>query len=466
MKVVLIYPGEFSTSDTEGEEFKLLQKYHMPLGILYVGQVLLDDGHKVLLYDHNVTGSSISSIIDWLKKVDPDVLGFTVLSANLPTCNIIARRMKEWNPNVVIVYGGYAATFCARDIIKYCDDVDFCVRGEGELTISELLETVEREKPLSKVLGITYRDNGKIIENIDRPLIEDLDTIPIPNRKLSRQSYEYSGKSTTLISSRGCPYKCRFCSCRTFARDRWRLRSIKNLIEELLYLQEAGFKELLYTDDCFNANAKRTLKFCHQMKKEKLDFVWHAVGRVNQSNTRFLRTLVEAGCKSLVYGIESANQRILDYYAKKTTPPMAITAIKNSKKAGIDYIGAGFIIGAPIETREEVINTIKFGLKLQKYGLTTPQFQILFLSPGTELYQECVGKGYIDHKKDWCRELPAADVVPNSLSRQYLEVVAKWGFKEFVTNRNYMIYQFLKSAANPYRLRVVYHFLQRKSLNF
>jgi len=466
MKVVLIYPGEFSTSDIEGEEFKLLQKYHMPLGILYVGQVLLDEGHKVILYDHNITGSSIKSILDWLQKVNPDVLGFTVLSANLPTCNIIARRMKEWNPNVVIVYGGYAATFCARDIIQHYNDVDFCVRGEGELTITDLLDTLEQDKPLSDVLGITYKDDGRIVETPDRPLIEDLDTIHIPNRKLSRQSYEYSGKSTTIISSRGCPYQCRFCSCRTFARDRWRLRSIKNLIEELLYLQDAGFKELLYTDDCFNANAKRTLKFCHQMKMEKLDFVWHAVGRINQSDTRFLRTLVKAGCKSLVYGIESANQRILDYYAKKTTPSMAITAIKNSKKAGLDYIGAGFIIGAPTETRKEVINTIRFGLELQKYGLTTSQFQILYVSPGTDLYREFLRKGYINHEKDWCKELPVADIVPNSLSRKFLETAAKIGFKEFVSNRRYMISQFLKSAGNLYRLRVVYHFLQRKNLDF
>lgn len=466
MKVVLFYPGEISTSDVEGEEFKVLQNYHMPLGILYIGQVLKDNGHKIIIYDHNVTGAPIQSILTWLKKVNPDVLGFTALSANLPTTNRIAKHMKEWNPNLFTVYGGYAATFCARDIITHCDDVDFCVRGEGELTITDLLETLENNKPLSNVLGITYRDNGKTIENPDRPLIQDLDTIPIPDRKLSRQNYEYSGKSTTLIASRGCPYRCRFCSCRSFARGKWRLRSIENLIEEMLYLQSAGFEELLFTDDCFNANEKRTLRLCRLMKKEKLDFAWHAVGRIDRSNVRFLRTMVESGCKSLVYGVESANQRILDYYAKMTTPDMALTAIKNSKKAGLDYIGAGFIIGAPIETRQEVINTIKFGLKLQKHGLTTPQFQILFLSPGTELYQECLEKGYIDHERDWCKELAAVDVVPNTLTHQYLEDVAKWGFKEFVTNKHYMIYQYLKSAANLYRLRVVYHFLQRKRSNF
>ncbi|NVM52294.1 MAG: radical SAM protein [Candidatus Helarchaeota archaeon] len=465
MKVVLIYPGEYSKSDTGEEEFKLLQNYHMPLGILYLGQVLKDSGHKVFLYDHNITGVPIKSILAWLKKVDPDVLGFTVLSANLPTVNNIAKQMKEWNPNLIIVYGGYAATFCAQDIVKHYDFVDFCVRGEGELTITDLLETLEKNRPLSNVLGISYRDNGKMVENLDRPLIHDLDTIPIPDRKLFHQHYEYSGKSTTMISSRGCPYRCRFCSCRAFARDKWRLRSIENIIEEMLYLKAAGFKEILFTDDCFNANSKRTLKLCHSMMKEKLDFAWHAVGRINQSEVRFLRTMEKSGCKSLVYGVESANQRILDYYAKMVTPAMAVTAIKNSKKAGIDYIGAGFIIGAPIETRDEVVNTIKFGLKLQRYGLTNTQFQILFVSPGTDLYREFVEKGYIDPVKDWGKELPAVDIVPNSLDREYLETMAKRGFKDFVTNKRYMISQYLKSARSIYRLRVVYHFLQKRKLD-
>ncbi len=466
MKVVLIYPGEISISDGEGEEFKLLQNYHMPLGILYIGQVLKENGHEVTLYDHNVTGASIDTIVTWLQKKDPDVIGFTALSANLPTCNMIAKRMKQWNPNIFIVYGGYAATFCAKEITNNYEYVDFCVRGEGELTITDLLDTIARKREFSQVLGITYRQGGKTFENQDRPLIQDLDTIPIPDRKLYRQTYAFSGKSTTLITSRGCPYRCRFCSCRTYARGKWRRRSIENLIEEMLYLEAAGFEELLFTDDCFNANVKRTLKLCKLMKKEKLDFAWHAVGRIDKSNVNFLRTMERAGCKSLVYGIESANQRILDYYGKMTTTDMAITAVKNSKKAGLDYIGAGFIIGAPIETREEVINTIKFGLKLQKYGLTTPQFQILFLSPGTELYQECFEKGYIDYERDWCKELPAVDVVPGALDRQYLETLAKIGFKEFITNRRYMISQFLKSAGNLYRLRVVYYFLQRKGFNF
>ncbi|MDD1779092.1 MAG: B12-binding domain-containing radical SAM protein, partial [Candidatus Helarchaeota archaeon] len=340
MKVVLIYAAESRKADSEENEFKVLQSYHMPLGILYIGQVLKDNGHKVILYDHNITGAPIKSIITGLKKINPEALGFTVLSANLPVANAIVKEMKQWNPNLIIIYGGYAATFCGKEILSQCEQVDFCVRGEGELTIVDLLETLENGKPLSAVRGITYREEGKIVENQDRPLIENLDSIPIPDRKLSSQIYAFSGRSTTIISSRGCPYQCRFCSCRVFARGKWRLRSIENLIEEMRYLQNEGFQELLFTDDCFNANMKRTLKLCQLIKKEKIELAWHSVGRVDRSDVHLLRTMVKAGCRSLVYGIESANQRILDYYNKQTTPEMGIQAIKNSKKAGLDYIGA------------------------------------------------------------------------------------------------------------------------------
>ncbi|MHA1131007.1 MAG: B12-binding domain-containing radical SAM protein [Candidatus Helarchaeota archaeon] len=228
------------------------------------------------------------------------------------------------------------------------------------------------------------------------------------------------------------------------------------------YLQSEGYHELLFTDDCFNANPRRILRLVQLIKREKLDFDWHINGRINRTDVPLLRTMVQVGCKTIIYGIESANQRILDYYHKRTTPAMALTAVKNAKKSGIEYIGAGFIIGAPIETREEVLNTIKFGMKLQEQGLTAVQFQLLFLSPGTVLYNQYQSQGYIDPEKDWGNELVAVDVVPSSLSRQYLEVLAKEAYKQFITNQHYLIYEFLKSIRSSYRLQGIYRLLHSR----
>ena len=228
------------------------------------------------------------------------------------------------------------------------------------------------------------------------------------------------------------------------------------------YLKAEGFQELLFVDDAFNVQPKRILEFAELLKKENLDFDWHFNGRIDVSNVRLLRTIVRLGAKSVCYGIESGNQRILDYYRKKITPEGATSAVKNAKKAGIQYIGAGFIIGAPTETRQEVLNTIKFGLKLQKHGLTALQFQPLFISPGTELYQEILEAGHIDLEKDWGKELAAVDVVPGSLNRQYLDVLAGEAYKRFITNKRYIISEFLYSGRRLYRLRGIYRLLQQR----
>ena len=162
MKVVLIYPGEISSSDEGEEEFKLLQNYHMPLGILYVGQVLKENGHEVILYDHNVTGASIETILNWLQKINPEVIGFTALSANLPTCNMIAKQMKQWNPNLFIVYGGYAATFCAKELINNVQ-----MRGldpdEFVKKYKESRETLEDENILVKTAEEVLSENREAV---------------------------------------------------------------------------------------------------------------------------------------------------------------------------------------------------------------------------------------------------------------------------------------------------------------
>jgi anaerobic magnesium-protoporphyrin IX monomethyl ester cyclase len=463
MKVLLIYPGVIVTQEQVEKEFREVPNYHSPLGILYLGQVLKDKGHSIILFDHFISKMTVEEVVNWIKKVNPEVMGFSVLSATFPTANAIAQKVKEWNPNLPIIYGGIMATFCAREILEHCDFVDIIVRGEGEVTLVELLEKLERGQSISDVIGISYRENEKIIENKDRPLIQDLDSLPIPDRKLFHQSYKFHGKIATAISTRGCPYRCRFCSCWKFSQGKWRLRSVENVIEELRYLQEEGFQEVLFTDDAFNAKPKRILKFARLFKKEKLDFYWHINGRVDVGDVHLLRTIVNIGCKTICYGIESANQRILDYYNKRTTPDIAMRAIKNAKKAGVEYVGGGFIIGAPTETKEEILNTINFGLRLQKFGLTALQFGVLFISPGTELYQEFLNAGYIDLEKDWGRELAAPDIVPGTLNREYLERLAGYAFKKFITNKRYIISEYLKSVKSMYRLQGITRLLQPRA---
>ena len=457
---MLIHPGANITLGGMQIEYQRVPTNHLPLGILYLGQILKDNGHKVILYDHYVSQRPIKEVVEWIKKINPDIIGFSVLSISLPTAKVIAKEVKSWNPNLKIIYGGYIATFCAQQILRTYEHVDICVRGEGELTLIELVDKLEKNGSLEEVLGISYRKDGELIENPDRPLIKDLDTIPFPDRKLLKQTYTLSGKISPIISSRGCPFKCRFCSCQTFTGGTWRIRSVENVMSELEYLRSEGYNEIIFTDDCFIANQKRILKLCGLMKREKFDLDWYATGHANRSDLNLLRTMAKTGCRTLIYGFESGNQRILDYYNKRSTPEMALNAVKTAKKAGIEYLLGGFIIGAPIETKEEVLNTINFGLNLQRYGLNAIQFQPLYLSPGTPLYREYSEQGFIDPDKDWERELVAVEVVPSSLKKEYLELLSKRAFERFVTNKRYLITEFLKSAKSSYRLRSIQNFFK------
>jgi radical SAM superfamily enzyme YgiQ (UPF0313 family) len=140
--------------------------------------------------------------------------------------------------------------------------------------------------------------------------------------------------------------------------------------------------------------------------------------------------------------------------------------VKNAKKAGIENIGAGFIIGAPSETSEEILNTIKFGLHLQTCGLNNLQFQILFVSPGTALFQEFAEQGYINPETDWAKEISAVECIPNALSRDYLELLSKRAFKTFVTNKRFLISEYLKSAKSQYRLQAITRLLESRPKNF
>ncbi|MFX0099879.1 MAG: B12-binding domain-containing radical SAM protein [Candidatus Hodarchaeota archaeon] len=461
MKVALIHPAIYNESPTAEKEIKVVPSVNMPLGILYLGQILKNNGHKINLYDHYVSGKSIDEMVAWVNGIKPDVLGISVLSGSYHTANAIAKKAKNINPNLVIIYGSYLPTLCAPNILKECDFVDFCVRGEGEQTLVELMDALERNGPLDAIKGISYRKNGKIIETPDRPQIKDLDSIPIPDRKLLQQDYKFHDKITSMILSRGCPYNCTFCSCWKYCKGKWRPRSIEHVIEELQILYNDGFREIMFTDDCFNASRKRILKLCYLMRKERLDFVWHCIGRVDRSDKKFLRTMVKAGCKTIYYGIESANQRILDYYRKKATPEQAVLAVKNSKKAGVESIGSGFIIGAPDETKEEILNTVKFGLRLQKLGLTALQFQLLYVTVGTAIYDEYVAKGYLDPEKDWNKQITAVSRSPNAVSASYLEILARRAYRDFMSNTSFVLSEFLKTLRSSYRLRIVNSLLSR-----
>ena len=377
----------------------------VPLGILYLGTILKENGFKVDLLDAAAKLYGKNDVLIWIKQVKPDIVGITVFTvAFLPTINLI-KIIKNWNPSIKIVLGHYHPTMQAENILrKYGDYVNYCVRGEGEYTFLKLCEFLDKtpDKDPVNINGLTFKDsNQKIISTPDAPLITDLDALPFPDRKLIDFNYKWNfsgfdfskSKLTSIISSRGCPFNCSYCACTMFAKRRFRPRSPENIVNELLLIEEQRYTELNFVDDNFTLNPKRAIKICELIKKEKIDINWHTDGRVDQTSQNMLNWMRKTGCKSLWFGFETVNQRILDLYNKRTKVTQFNEAIRKSRKANIDLIVGLFMLGAPTETLAEVKNTINFAIKSD---IDIPFFNVVEICPGIKFWDDFISKGIIN----------------------------------------------------------------------
>jgi anaerobic magnesium-protoporphyrin IX monomethyl ester cyclase len=431
-----------------------------PLGILYCAGVLRNEGVEVSILDQPAKGFSLDQTVSWVRKEDPDILGFSVLLSAAKEAPKIAERVKADNPNIIIVFGNYHATFNAERILKKYPFVDVVSRGEGEYTSLELARCLEKDGNLDEVRGITFRKAGKIISTPDRPLIKKVDELPFPDRNLTGAQYTSTifgvkvntKKFTTLISSRGCPFRCSFCGIRKFARGMWRPRSVENVIEELEFLRSEGYEQFLFADDNFTLNAKRVSKLCRRMKKAEMDIEWFCDSRVDHVGYDMFREMVKTGCRCLFFGIESGNQRILDYYKKGITPEQTERAVRKARKAGVDIIVGSFIVGAPDETRREIVNTLQFANKLD---IDVPDVNILGAHTGTDIWNELVAKGLIDEEKYWETEV----CIPRDLSTPvpYEEVrslVYKY-FKAFYLNPKQLLTEILRTSKSSFRIAAI-----------
>lgn len=395
MKIALINPSL---------ETKIYTPW-VPLGILYLGTILKEHGFNVNLLDAAARFYSKEEVLGWIKKVKPDVIGISVFTvAFLPVMNLV-KIIKNWNPSVKIILGHYHPTMEAENIFrKYGNYVDYCIRGEGDYSFLELCEFLEREKSNmpNYINGITFQNSyQKIISTPDPPLITELDLIPFPDRKLISFNYKWNfsgfefskSKLTSIISSRGCPFNCSYCACSKFAKRRFRPRSPENIVEEMLIIEDQGYTELNFVDDNFTLLPKRTIKICELIKKEKIDINWHTDGRVDQTSQNMLNWMSKAGCKSLWFGFESANQRILDLYNKRTKVSQFNDAINKARKAKIDLIVGLFMLGAPSETIEEVKNTINFAINAD---IDVPFFNVVEIFTGIKFWDDYISKDTIN----------------------------------------------------------------------
>lgn len=336
MKIVLIAPH----SDEVMKGF--------PLGLAYIAGAL-KDRHQLFVLDLSarvaVEQKDPNEILtEELLRFRPDIVGITSTSPTHLSATETAKVVKETlGDNVKVIKGGPHETNCAPTTLKYHPEIDISVIGEGEETIQELVAALDTGISLDNIQGIAYRKGDEVIVNPRRALISDLDAIQRPARELLYlnellQDYYNSDlfqgrKTATMVTSRGCPYSCSFCSSKVNWERKLRTRSVGDVIDEIRKLSEDGFKGFMFEDDMAIANKEWFLDFSEKLKELKIHYSMQT--RVNAIDEEVAQALKDSGCAYIYFGVESGVQEILDNCGKRVTVEQARKAFELMRKYNI-----------------------------------------------------------------------------------------------------------------------------------
>jgi len=397
MKVLLIQPPHYYNGlSREPENF--------PLGLGYIAKVLLNMKQKVEVLDIWAHQYTNEEVVERIRKLDYHIVGISALSTQYSYVKWLSKRLKEKN-DAEIILGGALATHSPETVLKNTA-VDVCVIGEGEVTIGEVVEDYDA---LDKVKGIYFKDGNDLVRNEARDYIKSLDDIDFPAWDLfpmsiylkTRRFYGHPPmKPLNVITSRGCPWNCRFCS-KTFKKVRF--RSIGNVMEEIELLKEKySINCVVFNDELLMTNRKRVHELCDRIEPLNIKFICQ--GRANLVDPDSLKRMKKAGAIAIGYGIESGSQRILENMNKGVT-------VKQAERALNDTIGAGIhpiiymMYGYPGETRETLKETVDFFKRI-------PYVENVYLAittalPGSELYEDCLKKGLVEDEEKYLESVSA-----------------------------------------------------------
>lgn len=365
--------------------------------------VLEENGIDVDVLDGSALDLTMDELKEEIKIRNSDIVAITALTPTFYKACETAEVVKEVLPNCTVVMGGYHPTFEFESTLE-CEAVDVVVRGEGEITILQLVKAIENCDDLATVKGIAYRgkddhDNIVTIATPAQDIIEDLDSLPWPaHHLLSMEKYkimEIASNMITMITSRGCPMQCSFCSSAALHGRKMRTRSTKDIVDEMEhYYRDWGIDTIAFMNDTFTINKKKVREICEEILARKMDIMWGCTARVDNLDEDLLNLMKDAGCITIFMGVESADQQMLDKMKKQITIEKTKRAFAISNKVGIHTI-ASVAIGMPEDTKESIKNTLAFVKKLKPnyavFSLATPYL-------GTRFYKEVFEKKLIKVK--------------------------------------------------------------------
>ena len=398
-----------------------------PLGLAYLASALSEAGVEVRILDLVVFPYSQSMLQPLIEDFNPQVVGITAVSMTFDNAIDVLKDIKRIDPGILTIMGGPHVSFCAPDTLKAYPELDVIVLGEGERTVVELTRTVNNGNPWEKVNGIAYRKGTEICFTEKRGPIENLDDLPVPDRRLLPLGrYRALGMPISLTTSRGCPYKCIFCVGRKMVGARVRYRSAGKIVDEMEYLNSLNFHQINIADDLFTANKNHCNAVCDEIIKRGLQLKWTSFARVDTISDAVLKKMKAAGCSAVSFGIESANPQILKTIKKGITLKQVEDAVNMCKRAEILPF-ASFILGLPGETPATIKETMEFGNRLKKLGLSFG-FHLLAPFPGTEVREQSDQYGIKILTNDWSQyHANRAIVETPSVDHKMLDdIVVKW----------------------------------------
>ncbi len=419
------------------------------LGICYLAAITKSEGLATEIVDMPALNLSLNEAANIIASKKPDYVGFTAVSLAVDNAAKLASILKNSNPSLKILIGGSHITAEPEQTFAKYECFDVGIIGEGEDTIIRLLKSLENGNDLSSIRGIVFRRDGNIFQTERNNLISDLDSLPMPAWNLLpdiRKHYKPTGyavnrfPSFSLVTSRGCSFKCTFCDRSVFG-NRYRKHSPEYIIEmmkDLIF--RYGIRDIRINDDEFMLDKNHVKNVCSRILKEKLDISWSCLGRVDDADEGLLRIMKRAGCWQIRYGIESGSQEVLNAINKKISLQQIENAVSLTRKVGIKTIGF-FMMGLPTETEKDLQDSVNFALKLE-----LDDFKINYLAPfpGSQIHSEInkYGSSNLEWSELHMHKKPT--FIPFGLTEDILVKYNRLAFKRFYMRPKIIFHHLLR----------------------
>ncbi len=398
-----------------------------PTGVGVLAGIAEQSGHEVRVEDLYHLGSwdqVTYRLWPVVHRFRPDLVGIPCLTTTRHTVFELARRIKSWQPSAKIVLGGHHATFLAEQILTRYPQVDYICLGESDESFRELADSLSHDVSPDLIQGLAFRSNGDVHVSGAKLRVSSAGNAPrIPYHLFDMDLYalmtpvykhfQWKGrplsqyKRMTMVTSRGCPFKCRFCSSSAFWGHTCSTLSPERIVEEIEFLQgRYGVAFFEFLDDLFTLNQDRLHAFCDELERKNLSIAWSAYSRVDTVNSELLRRMNEAGCLAVFYGVESGSTKMLKRMGKSFSLTQAERAFQWTKQADMKAFFL-LLVGYPGEDHETVMETRDFLSRLQPDNVFSGGPMIVY--PGTKIYEQALREGFLTSEA-WI-ENPKQDIL-------------------------------------------------------